>query len=277
MTPEWLTTAETDGPDQRHTCVEGLDTLILAGLAERIIHSRRTREAAFIGHRVFSDPAWDILLEVYICSARKRAVTVSDVAVSAEIASSSATRWVRALEDQGLLKRLSDVADKRRVLLGLTDIAKAMMEKALGAFLDHASGAASATHSRRPMFFASAPLEAVMAPALTQLLFLTEHIADEDFPVLLLKCLSTIPKELYHHNNGTAYEAIDVQMQRMIGIRAYESAVLVLGRSIAPSWVPFFSHSQSRSANNFHVELARAMLADLLRAVLDGLDNCGGA
>lgn len=77
------------------------------------------------------DPALDILLEVYSGMQLQRKRTPSDVAIGAGIALSSATRWIKTMEQKNLIERFADPNDGRRVYLALTQEALRIVEQVI--------------------------------------------------------------------------------------------------------------------------------------------------
>jgi len=77
----------------------------------------------FFRASLFSDPAWDILLELFAAEQEGRRVTVSSVGFDANIPQTTALRWIKALESEGLIKRADDPLDARRIFLSLSDSA----------------------------------------------------------------------------------------------------------------------------------------------------------
>lgn len=75
----------------------------LLGLDEQvalIMRLRRARDGAF-HQELFSDPAWDILLELFSARLHSRSVTLDDLDYIAPATVRS--RWVTALVDHGLV------------------------------------------------------------------------------------------------------------------------------------------------------------------------------
>lgn len=68
-----------------------------------LIMARRGRDAIF-GKDLFSDPAWDILLELYAAHLAERTMFASDLGVSIGTPLPTAVRWISALEDRGFVK-----------------------------------------------------------------------------------------------------------------------------------------------------------------------------
>lgn len=77
---------------------------------------------------LFADPAWDILLDLYISGERGRPVSVSSLCIAASVPPTTALRWIARMEDDGLLESVSDARDRRRRHVHLTASAKKAME-----------------------------------------------------------------------------------------------------------------------------------------------------
>ena len=67
-----------------------------------ILAYRRARESEF-GRDLFSDPAWDMLLELLAAHLGDRRVTLCDLARSIAIPTSTARRWAAALAEHDLV------------------------------------------------------------------------------------------------------------------------------------------------------------------------------
>lgn len=89
-------------------------------LVRRIIHQRQLR-SRFFGKTLFSDPAWDMLLDLTAARAEHKRVSVTSLCIASGIPSTTALRWIGILINAGLCERLEDDQDRRRVFIGLTD------------------------------------------------------------------------------------------------------------------------------------------------------------
>jgi DNA-binding transcriptional ArsR family regulator len=103
-----------------------------AGLVRAMIRARRLRDQ-FFRSEIFADPAWDILLDLFAARLEKRKVAVSSLCIAAAVPPTTALRWIKSLSDQGLLVRLADAEDGRRVFIELSDESAAAMEAYLRA------------------------------------------------------------------------------------------------------------------------------------------------
>lgn len=95
--------------------------------ARAMIRARGARQR-FFDADLFADPAWDILLELYVCELSQQRISVSSLCDAAQVPATTALRWIRMLEGQGLLTRTADPMDGRRYWMSLTPAAVDKME-----------------------------------------------------------------------------------------------------------------------------------------------------
>ena len=89
-------------------------------IAKRVYADRRRRCEHFDAS-LFGEPAWDILLDLFIAAKSDKKVSVSSACIAAAVPTSTALRWITVLESQGLVVRESDPDDARRCFLQLTE------------------------------------------------------------------------------------------------------------------------------------------------------------
>jgi len=100
----------------------------LAERARTLVAQRRMRRLAFGDDAgLFQDPAWAIMLELYLVPAR-RPLAVSNVAFSIDIPMSTTLRWLRKLEERALLHSTADPIDARVRRITLSQKAIDIME-----------------------------------------------------------------------------------------------------------------------------------------------------
>lgn len=102
--------------------------LLLVALAW--VRAREVREREF-GENLFSDPAWNILLDVYINQRHGKRISISSLCMAAGAPMSTAVRWINLLVDRGLIARQPDQFDRRRFFIVLTEDGLARMERTL--------------------------------------------------------------------------------------------------------------------------------------------------
>lgn len=108
----------------------------LAITARRLLKESDLR-GSFFDLSSFSDPAWHILLDLFISSVEKKRVSVSSLCVAARVPSSTALRWIKHLTDAGLIGRTADHEDRRRYFIHIEPQAFADM----AAYLTRIAGA----------------------------------------------------------------------------------------------------------------------------------------
>jgi|KBSMisStandDraft_5_1062788.scaffolds.fasta_scaffold1562098_1 DNA-binding MarR family transcriptional regulator len=87
----------------------------------RSILRARSKRADLFDPRLFSDPAWDILLELFVAEADHRRLQVSAIGLAAGIPLTTTLRWLNSLSERGLIERTPDVTDARRFFIQLSE------------------------------------------------------------------------------------------------------------------------------------------------------------
>lgn len=103
-------------------------------VARRIYRLRRMRDQAF-GPGLFGEPAWDLLLDLYIAASEPRPVSV----IAASIAASASTddlRWLDLLEEHGLVDRVHAGREANRAIVTLSAVAFDQMTRLLQEHLE---------------------------------------------------------------------------------------------------------------------------------------------
>ena len=99
----------------------------LAAVAQAEYASRRRRNGLF--HKsLFAEPAWDMLLDLYIQRHHGLSVSIHSLCVAAAVPQTTALRWIGKLEASGLIERLPCRQDNRVVHVTLSEKALAPME-----------------------------------------------------------------------------------------------------------------------------------------------------
>ncbi len=102
----------------RRDSVPGAQSSVLAAAAEAC--AARRRLYALFGRRLFCDPSWDILLELFVSTLEGRKVTVSTACMAACAPTTTALRHIAYLVQEGLVVRRPHPADARSTYLELT-------------------------------------------------------------------------------------------------------------------------------------------------------------
>jgi hypothetical protein len=93
-----------------------------------ILIVRRAREE-MLGSRLFAEPAWDVLLELYAASLGGRQISLRDVALAIKIPESTAARWTAALVEHGLINCSHDATPPGAAWLTLTERGSLQMKR----------------------------------------------------------------------------------------------------------------------------------------------------
>lgn len=96
------------------------DHPIWVELARQTYDDRRRRAKIFRSEDLFGEPAWDILLDLFIAAKERRRVSVTSACIGSAVPSTTALRWITILEKNGLLVREADPGDARRVYVKLS-------------------------------------------------------------------------------------------------------------------------------------------------------------
>lgn len=98
-------------------------------IARHIYALRRRRAAIFGNADLFGEPAWDMLLDLYIAYGEGKSVSVSSACIGSAAPPTTGLRWLGILADDGLVVRENDPGDQRRVMVRLTAHGIAGMER----------------------------------------------------------------------------------------------------------------------------------------------------
>lgn len=96
--------------------------------AIRIYQDRRRRDQQFGPlAEMFGEPAWDMLLDLFIAGESNRRLSVGDACIGAQINQTSGLRIIAALEELNLIVRTTDPHDGRRRFVDLTEHGRDLM------------------------------------------------------------------------------------------------------------------------------------------------------
>lgn len=122
-----------DGPggaasdrDESFAAIEPLAAPELLGQARRMAAARAIRDRMF-GRDLFPNPAWNILLELFIAGEEGRNVTIKSACVAAGVPQSTALRHIAHLIDVRLAARHQHPSDARSAYLKLSDRGRSRM------------------------------------------------------------------------------------------------------------------------------------------------------
>lgn len=97
-----------------------MDYLVRA--ARRHLDGRRQR-ANFLAREMFGEPAWDMLLDLFIAQCENKRISISSACIASGGSATTALRWLARLETMNYVERVSDDKDKRRIFVRITPLA----------------------------------------------------------------------------------------------------------------------------------------------------------
>ena len=89
--------------------------------------SRGLREKSF-DQNIFGEPAWEILLTLYTIDFDRRRLSIRELSKLANLALTTALRWLDYLEEQDLIGRKSNPFDQRMVYVELSHKGRTAMD-----------------------------------------------------------------------------------------------------------------------------------------------------
>jgi hypothetical protein len=92
----------------------------LGEVALQLYRDRRRRSHVFGDDSLFGEPAWDILLDLFISAKQRKRVAVTSACIGAAVPNTTALRWLSVLEEKGLVVREADSNDARRMFVRLS-------------------------------------------------------------------------------------------------------------------------------------------------------------
>lgn len=98
-------------------------------MARQTYGDRRRREAILGSTDLLGEPAWDILLDLYIAQGTAQEVSVSSACIGSAAPATTGLRWLGVLQEAGLVVRINDDEDHRRVLVKLSPEGASRMDR----------------------------------------------------------------------------------------------------------------------------------------------------
>lgn len=92
----------------------------LALLAREMINERRARDR-MLGSSLFGEPAWEILLDLFVSQVEGQKVSVSNACDASEAPSTTGLRYLASLTRAGLVDRYDGPNDRRLIYVSLSD------------------------------------------------------------------------------------------------------------------------------------------------------------
>lgn len=132
------TAAEATPPPPEKT--PELDPIQRKRAALRELKAVRKDRAAHFPTELFSDPCWEMLLDLYDARLAGAEVTVTSLGAASGVPLTTALRRMEALQSHDLIRRMEDVADKRRMIVQLTEQGLRAVENFFDTYLARRGG-----------------------------------------------------------------------------------------------------------------------------------------
>lgn len=100
----------------------------LLDLAKASYNARRRREKLF-GTDLFGEPAWDMLLDLYVSGLSGKRVSTTSLCGASGVPNTTALRWIKSLERAGLTERVTSAEDGRVAYQQLTERGRAVLTR----------------------------------------------------------------------------------------------------------------------------------------------------
>ena len=94
----------------------------LANAARRYLKLRRERSNG-LSEAIFSDPAWDMLLDLFVAKKEHRRITKSSAYLASGVSAGTAHRHALKLVEAGWVRQYLDPVDRRRIYIEIEEIA----------------------------------------------------------------------------------------------------------------------------------------------------------
>jgi hypothetical protein len=102
----------------------------LAKVAAALYRARRRRDGYF-AEDLFAEPAWDMLLDLFINRARGRCISTKSLCLAGAVPETTALRWIGALAKLDLISKSSPPEDRRLTLVEMTPLGFTKMRQYL--------------------------------------------------------------------------------------------------------------------------------------------------
>jgi DNA-binding MarR family transcriptional regulator len=99
-------------------------------LVRQLMEQRRLRHK-FLPDELFHEPAWDMLLALYVSCHEGNMINVKHLVSCTPVPATTAQRWIDHMAKLGLIARSVDMDDKRRIEVKLSDAGLQMIDQYL--------------------------------------------------------------------------------------------------------------------------------------------------
>ena len=113
-------------PEKVPTSAHG--TKVRAEVIDAVIHRRRQR-AACLPQDLLGEPAWDMMLELLRAEVTQHCLPVSSLCAAVGVSEAASLRWLKCLEERGLVIRRNDQPDRHHEFVELTRDASSALRR----------------------------------------------------------------------------------------------------------------------------------------------------
>lgn len=120
--------AQVDALQRKESSEASPSKIALLTLAEEEYRNRGSR-VSFLDRELFGEPAWDILLDLYIARLSSKRLPLTSLAIGSRVPYTTAHRWMVLLESRGLIERDHSGEDKRVKYVSLSNAGQVAMDR----------------------------------------------------------------------------------------------------------------------------------------------------
>jgi len=106
------------------------ETAAMLERAKAIMRMRKAR-VELLGGAMLGEPGFDLLLALYVLSAKQDSFSMTVLANAAGVPSASAWRWLAYLGDKGFITRCQSTSDRRAISIRLTEAGRKVFNEFL--------------------------------------------------------------------------------------------------------------------------------------------------
>lgn len=95
----------------------------------RQVYNLRRLRSRLLPSKLFAEPSWDMLIDLYIADLQGRQISTSSACIASSTTASTGLRHLAMMQSLGLVERRCDPRDGRRIFVSLTPSARTAMHR----------------------------------------------------------------------------------------------------------------------------------------------------
>ena len=115
------------------SCIHHSEPEVISKLRDAILV--RTLRNRLFPKGLFSDPAWDMVLDLTLAGLEHRRISVSSLCIASNVPTTTALRCIKALIEHGIVQIVADTSDRRRKIVELSRDTRERMTKLASSIL----------------------------------------------------------------------------------------------------------------------------------------------